>query len=529
MIKILILSIAFIISASVFTQPIVSEKHILTLDTDCTIDPSTAKFDLPSGAYALRVYNHASLDYFYITRGGRSDYFNNFNNKFSFIFDNAGNSYSAASTIGDDKVSIFYLMKNSDGIAKLNLVYDDFTVMDDVLYIHIKNPENLERLLHVDLTTGEIFQSREYSSITLPQDYYTGKNIIFPQGSTPVFIAQKGPVNLLVYAGDEKVFDGYTLKPWLFKDKNGADVFIASRGEGKDFIMQGEKNFPVTGNIQPPVLFDMNNNPVYVSESIGSDGKKYARLYSGAEPSAKPYPVIKYLQQTPSGSVAYVGYKQNGQSSKVDSAFIIVNSAVKYSFADITQLSFTPDDVPVYSASKDGIKWDVYIGNKKIDSGYTDVKDLKVLPNGKLYYAGFSNIATFIVNVNRTKFGPINGYTVLKEMDIEDYFQCDASGNYAFISADKDGSSLSNHVYTNNKLLNMDLFNAKFMRLTGSNVITAGRSGAAKNSKAVVYLNESAVGNSYDEIMDIKFDEASKTLSFMGLKANELISVTMSF
>ena len=525
--KSIFLLIAILISANISFSQQLTEKLIKAIDTSLTVDIEASKYDRPTGSYFIKAYAKDRSKHYYFTPPGMSPPFTKVLIAYHCVFDKSGNVYYAGAEHSDSSPVKYYLMKNDDIVKDYYDISADYLVCKDVLYFKVSSTEGMFRIFQADLVTGNMHQSAEYSSIDFPFDFGRSNVFQFTSGMRPVFVASESGSNSLMYPGEGTYFDGRTIQPWISLDKRGTYVFIASRGENKDFIMQGETDFPPADKIYPPVLFDSINRPVYNSYKYVYNSKSISKVFAGDVQIGRTYSLISSLQITPRGKIAYVGNIYGADNSTIDSSFIVINGTEIKKFAAVSSLKFTPDDVPVYTASqKPKGKLDVYIGSQKTDSAYIDVIYLTVLPGGRLSYMGFKSDTEFIYKIGKASLGPFYNYTAYITGNVENYFQYDQAGNYAFASSSKEGTSFgdghfSNNIYVNDSSKGITMNDINYFKLAWPHVIASGYS-PGSSVLSVIYDNSKIIGGGYDKTSDFDFNEKTNTLSFVGQKGNDV-------
>jgi hypothetical protein len=138
----------------------------------------------------------------------------------------------------------------------------------------------------------------------------------------------------------------------------------------------------------------------------------------------------------------------------------------------------------------------------------------------------FKSDTEFIYKIGKTALGPFYNYTAYITGNVENYFQYDQAGNYAFASSSKEGTNFgdghfSNTIYVNDSSTGVSMIDINFLKLAWPHVIASGYT-TASSGQSVIYDNSKIIGGGYDKTSDFDFNEKTNTLSFMGQKGNEV-------
>jgi hypothetical protein len=543
-----ILAILFLISGAVFSQT-VSEKLIVKLPADQDINYYSVKFDQATGSFAYEHTDTAAKVSYMVTAKGNSGNFAGIN-EYSAYFDKAGNVYYIAFNVQQDTEYTYFLLKNTEVIATFQYINDNWIERNGKLYFTAKeNGKTFMALL--DLSSGAITKQYAYDDILLvyyPDTATEGEPIGYPgftSNGKLYYVASENSQKFVVIDGEEQ--KRYAdIDPYFFgTDKNGSLYYVASSSgtvydsQGNTFLVLGTTEYKKFDNVYGPVMFDNNNNPIYIGADNNTKSNTYPQqLMAGNDPIGIKYTGgVSYQQFTPSGKFAFVG--TNNIDSAHSESFVVIDGKPGKKFENIFNLTFAPDGSPLYVAQIKGKQY-IMKGDNKLTEGDPTILEYQLLPDGRLCYTSAiygdyqKGIADkYYVNVGDDRMGPYEMLVTGDEGGSAN-LNIDKSGNYAFQVmklVDKVNYIYSTKVISNkgmsgsyNIIDNLKLFKGKVF-FTGSKTIDR------KNYSSVssCFSDFKEVTGQYEYTGNYKFDEASSTISFVGGKNGGLYYVELKF
>jgi len=541
------LIVLFLICQIAFGQKI-TEKLISRIDTKNSVSAYSFTYDNKSGGWSYDDYDTSAKTSVLLTAQGKSIPFSGTVSSYSSVFDASGNVYTTAYNLVNDSVYTYFLLKNTDVIGTYGFISDVWIAKDGNLYFYIKDSTERSYFAVMDLSTGSVSLTKPYQEVFF---VYTAPGqgdeepIMYPGFTSDgkvYYGAMLDSMKFLVIGGVEqkhyREIDDYN----CIIDKNGSPTYVANDSPSWSdsthttaYVVQGTNEYKKFDYVNGPIIFDKNNNPIYVGGESAPDGSSTTLyLMQGNTQIGKKYNGnITNVQFTPSGKLAFVGGSTptNGEYAEM----VVVDGKEGKRYNSITDLSFLPGDEPLYTATvKD--KQVIVKGDEKVSSSFSSILSKKLLPDGDLCYVGADwgdydkGISDkYYIHIGDDSYGPYDMLSVTGNNG-EDYVAVDDKGNYAFVVSklvDKKNYVYSYSVYTNER--QSASFDAvdNVMLCGGKTVFMGYKYTDRKNyiQKNKLYIDMKEVSADYDGTTNVVYDKAMNTLSFIGVRGNEVYQV----
>ncbi len=305
---ILFIGICYLLS---LCTPVISISQVLTeyeLYSDNSkdnIDVYNFTYDESSGNYCYMDYNTFTNKYRIISRSGESY-------EFSYIsvhdirFDSKGNYYVLVSNYNEGDSLEYFLIANGETVSQFQNAesYNSFVDKNDDFKFVFKEGDSVRigtYTLNNGLTTSEKYASAkpiyrykeeyEYEHDLYQEDLFEDKDGNYG------FVVSDG-VTASILFGDNLIKTPYSdinSNSFMY-DKQGNLCYIAKmdgkfyENKGREFIVQGDKKYKEFDYLYPPIFFNKENAPVYISidsTEIGfvykvAIGDEYQKVYSDA-------------------------------------------------------------------------------------------------------------------------------------------------------------------------------------------------------------------------------------------------------
>ncbi len=543
----IIIFLAFLgFSVNIFSQ--VSEKPVLNVKSNNDVQAYSLKYDKASGSYIYSDFDTTTKkNTIYTPKASAGPY--DFAASYDALFDKQGNVYSYAYNNLTDTTFTYFFLKNNDVITTYSMMNFGWIIKDGIIYFAAKDNDGLTSLIEYNTADGSFKKGKGYDDITFinyPEEQSsegepTG-TLGFTKDGKTFYVASANNQKFIVIGGEEQKhysdIDNYFVK----FDNNGALTYIAKdqgklyEERGNTFVVQGDKEYKKYDWVYGPILFDKNNNPVYIgADSAGNDtpqrvviGSTEQNTYSGS---------IVSLQITPSGKIAYIASVPKDRNKTQFNNFLVIDGKESKSVYDgINIIRFLDNDVPLYSASIGADKTVLIKGDEKIGDTYQGILDANVLPNGKMCYVAVNygnydkkQSDKYYLFIGDNSFGPYN-LMQMYDYKLNSYVLSDKAGNYAF-----SGGKLTNwkdytyetSVYTNKgKSPSFDYVD--YLKLyNGKPFFVASKTIDKKLNKIQqkIYYDNKPATQDYDSISDYKLDENTGVFSFIGSKGKQIYYV----
>ncbi len=528
------------ILAPVLRSQTVNEKPIVKFSEHETVDPYSFRYDAASGTYIYAPYDTVTKTSTIFSNKGNSAAYGSVNS-YSAIFDKDGNYYAGAYNNFTDTTFVYFFLKNGQSVASFNWIDDGWVERDGVIYFSAKD-KDMSYFVSYKISDGTVSKSKAYDDIKLvyfkevPSEGEPVREVGFTKDGKTYYMAESNDEKFIVIGGDEQKHYSDIDPYYTTTDVNGALTHIA-KGNGKfyetkgdAFVVQGSMEYKKFDYIYGPILFDKNNNPVYIAadSTVGSENPQ--RVMVGNVQGKTYSSGIYGITFTPSGKPAYVGSMFEKKNKTRSMVAIDEKEGKKYSA--VYSLSFGPNDEPIFAASKDGKNYFLVAGKTEYDNEYEGILDPKVLPDGKLYYIGinYGNWEKkirdkYFVHIGENTFGPYDGLQTL-DYRTGSYILADKSGAYAYVVSNTkkfDPYTSTQNVLTNrgksgefDYFENVNLYNGNIIFTTS----TLADAGGYTYKNKIYYWTKDGVkqlGTDYDAVMDYNFNP-NGTVTFSTFK-----------
>lgn len=486
----------------------------------------------------------------FVILNGKEVFNSNYVESYSSYIDNSGNF----NFIFREKGLYYFGKINSEGKLSKSQGYD------------LIKPLYSDSVNYLNEGDAEGFQSRKY--------FYT------ENGNRGFITVRNGKTSLI--AGDKEINTNYTdiNETSVTKNKNGKLSFIAKTNgiffasPGEEFVVSGDSEYRHFFITYPPVLFDENNEPVYIAaDSLGENkmdyyavtgNKKHSAFMSGNE--LKFSSSITNLKIVNGNNLSYTGIEEvvipNDNSDTGKSGYnyyfykyyLITGETAHELGYNLSEIKYGKDNKLLYTGIADLTKKEyllmesngesrVIINDKNFDAiyyfGYT--------PSGEIYYSGevFADSASGKNNSSSLYLGNrlIGSFDFIMSQGINNDYSAlkfDSKGNYAFAAGVETGDEQSAEIYLNGKKLpapdktpvgSNKLNTVLNMIFTVNNkLFFIGEFKSGKDDYVYqCYSDNSAVGESFDSIGNVTYDKNKDTISFFGVRGKSLYSVNIGF
>lgn len=537
---------AIIISLLFIILSVSSQKLITTINSSNKVEGYFFKYDRSSGAYVYNDYDSTKKKNVLITSKGNSAEYD-FEMAYNTIFDKNGNAYTAVYNQYRDSLYKYYLLKNITEVASFDYIGEGWDINNGILYFYVKDAGKYY-FVSYNTSTGDISKGKAYDEIYLAsftEQYYEGEpvgKIGYINDGRPFYLASNNGEKFFVFGTEEQKhysdIDWYMTK----KDNNGELVYFAkSKGNfyverGNAFLVQGKKEYRSFDYVSGPVMFDNNNNPVYTASDSVKDYDSRTRIMIGNKEGESFTGNIYEYKLTPSGKLAYVVSKIKGYSKGEDPVyenFMVIDGEEGRHYNSLSNVTFSGNDVPAFTASDKSNKYFVVKGDKIISEKYDNIYDYTFMKDGSLSYVGnnFGNYDKQIPDKNfiyiyGKKYGPFE-FVTMTDYNAGKYIITDANDNFVFIT----GTLINpkDYIYKYKvttrswesepyDAIDMaDIYNGKIVYVSGE-----FNDRTTFTYKYRLFIDNKPVTDYYDNIRDQYFDKQSGTLSFIGCKGKSL-------
>jgi len=576
----------------------ISEKEVFSTEFKGNIDLYNFIIDSLTGTYCYAYFMEDDKKYFIISNNSMSEKYDVVNVS-EAVFDSKGNYYTVTANYKEDYgIDNYFVIAN--GKTVLNFDYIDSYnagINNADEYVFIFKQFDKYKIGYYSIKKG-LRQSEPYDMVKAiynldlsppleeegggrreKEDFYTDEN-----GERGFVAITDGKAKLIFET--KEILTNYSdiNEASLTKNKNSALSFIAKKNGrfyesvGNEFVVSGGIEYNSFMKVNPPVLFNERNEPVYVAgDSLGENiydnyiviGNVKEQAYMRDNRSMKT-PRFDYGitdLKVDKESISYFGteeiiipaHKSQPNEEVYDQyysrTFLIKNGAADELGYNTGKVIYFKDGQILYSGISDLTKKDYLlmqsngiskiILNKKM---YNEIYDYGISPGGEIYYVGQNYEDT----VNNTKFeshlyfgdnlvGKYE-YLVIQYMNnTSSVLKFDSRNNYAYIAGEKfDSISSKDFVYTNNGKLPIPKTNAgiikKFNYIWGLMYSKSDKLFYIAEFKKdedkyemEMFADNVSMGKPYDLIGELNYNEGTDQLKFFALRENKIYSVTIKF
>jgi len=541
-----LIPLLLIIVIPVLYSQAVSEKPIVKFPPNAQLDGYNFKFDPASSSYFYVQYDSGENQYSIIGNRGNSERYG-YISAYNGLFDSRGNYYMSASNNITDTTYTYFLLKNGKETGKFDMINENWKFKDDKIYFVCRD-NNGTYLASYNTVNGSLTKGKAYDNITLvyyEQNYSEGEQegeLGFTKDGKTYYLATLGGEKFLVIGDAEQKhysdIDYYNFQ----EDKEGQMTYFAKdkgkfyESAGDAFVVQGKKEYGKKCDyLYGPILFDKDNNPVYICGDSIKDiypqrvvtGVKEGKTYSGG---------VYDIRYTPSGKLIYTASDVVDQKKNIYRSFIVVEGKEGKKYNSVSSLTLVNTEVPLYAASKNVDESVIVNGTKEMETDYPNITAVQLMPDGSTAYIGaiYGDYKKrikdkFFAVIHGDELGPYDGMVILN-YENGTYILADNAGNYAYVIMNI--KNLTDYVTTQQLVTpryeskdfegidNTAFYKGKVL-WTASRIVN--RESYTYNYQ--VYYDNKPIGRKYDYIGDFKSDDKTGKVSFIGMTGNEFFTV----
>lgn len=509
-------------------------------------------------------------------------------------FDSKGNYYAVATDYIDTSRTDYHLVVNGEKIKTFAYAEPYNMLMNEHDELELLVMEgDMYRLVRYS-AGGPVNESEPYASIKPIINYAS----LMAQGEGDGeeapgidqffrdklgrhgYIVSNGTVSSIMF-GTEVTPTKYTdIDQYSFAyDKNGTLSYIAKYGgkfyeiEGREFVVQGDKEYKEFEYVSSPLQFSSSNLPVYVSTDkindskyvyslvVGNDIQKAykdkAKTKAADEFSGGIYDIkVDGNNISYTGAVMLVNPPDDYESAMMKSA-IVSNGIQGKSYYDMGEVKGTANKYLV--AYRDGRKSKNYAlilkngSSSEVvsDEPYNAISDYGFDPSGKVYYVGVNYgdyekkiKDTYAVYRDGQKIGTYDGliYQMTPKGQYS-FFKFGKNGKYALIANDVNYEVTSEVSYYNTTylILNGEVIKPQFnggkgfgfidnLYFTNDNrlfYVGGTYDEVSLMSNMYLMVDGKQLDKMYNSILNLQFDESTNTVTFRGNRGNTIYDVTV--
>jgi hypothetical protein len=461
----------------------------------------------------------------------------------NILFDDEGNYFAIAGNDTYTDSSKYYFIKNGKELEKFQKITGQLTRHNKILYF-IGRKNNRESLYKYDIQSGKLSHEKEYDHIKIPykqiniaDDY----NAVIPFNSKGeiYYIAGNESGEMLVIGKSESQpfaqIDQYTVR----EDAKGNLAFIASDipdSYDEKYLIYKNEVYSAEGSIGYEYDFDYTTGlPVYYTSELQKDSSYHDTYWRGREKMETFEGQISELKVAPDGKIVLiVSYYKSPDTSY---SYVVIDGKKSEKLYSAYGIELSKQNDIFYIAAPDTTNYFVMKNFTKISDSYSNISYMKILPDGRLFYAAFpyspfeESSSECYIFINEKRFGAFNLF--FYNYDYDPFLvTTNESGDFAFTinenSAPADGDDVITSIITNtwtakNIGFVSDL-NYYKKDLYYSSWFT---SKTDDNGYYRVFKNKTAISDKYDSMSDYKFNKEKKEITFIGMKNDAYYYVTI--
>ena len=593
-------SILFLLSVQIAFSQTITETEIFNLTYKGEADPYFLKYDKTGTNYAYVYRINDENKNFIISPKNLSDKYD-YIEPLQIVFDNEGNYYTIATDYKEDYgADNYFLIVNGEQIKNYNYIEQYSTFLNKQNeYVFIFKTGEMYRIGYYSIKTG-FRQSEEYDNIRpafnslMLSNQMEGDMVAYDEKyffknnkDERVFLATKNGKTSIISGSEEIKTDyGDINEGSLVYNKNNELSYIAKKTgrfyeyTGGELVVSGNKTYNSFPMVSMPLVFDQNNEPVYVAADSIGDYKFSYYVVKGNE--KQPVPSDRNSSDAPlnfSNGISDLKVSADGVISYIGNSEIIV---------------------PASNISDDGNSYDDYYtksylveNNKAYELGY-NIGSILYNSKGDMLYSGIANTGKkerlLMMNygesriiLNKKKYDDIYDYGFTPEGDIfyggQTYDEKALNNNYQttlFIGDKKIGSYafLAYQYYKDSSYIlaygpgnkfafaaaeYLDSVNNKYIVVTNDGVLPfpSNVSGSdfflyisnliyTENDKIFytadtkmepetyamtreAFVDNVSLGKTYDNIFDFDYDKSINEVSFVGSRGKVIYQVRVKF
>lgn len=576
----------------------VNEKEVFSSEFKGNIDLYNFIVDTVSGTYCYSYFIEDESKYFIISKNSMSEKYDVVNIS-EAVFDSKGNYYTVTADYkADYGIDNYFLIAN--GKKELNFDFIDSysaSINNVNEYVFIFKQFNKYKIGYYSIENG-LRQSEPFDMVKAiykmdvitpaeeegggrraPGNFYKDEN-----GERGFVGISDGKAKLIF--GAKEILTNYSdiNEASLTKNKNSELSFIAKNngrfyeGVGNEFVVSGDKEYKSFMYVNPPVLFNEKNEPVYAAgDSLGEN--IYDNYLVIGNEKQQPYMRDNSSMKTPrfgygitelkvnEGNITYFGTEEiiiPAQKSRPDEevydqyysrTFLINNGIADELGYNTGKIIERKDGQILYSGISDLQKKEYLlmqsngiskiILNKKM---YGEIYDYGISPRGEIYYVGqnYEDSAKNSKSESHLYLGDdLIGkyeYLVMQYMNNNSsVLKFDSKNNYSYVAGHKiDSISYHDFVYTNkgklsvprasNGIINRFNYITGLMYSKNDKLFYVAEIKTGEDKYVMeMFVDNVSIGKVYDSIGELSYNEIRDDLKFYASRGNKIYSVTIQF
>ncbi len=596
--KMLYAVLIFFISTSVIRSQSISEKEIFNLTYKGEVNSYNFVYDNESSNYCYVYVIPDEGKSFIISKKGLSD-------KYDYIapeeikFDSKGNYYAVTSDYKEDYgINNYFLIVNGNVIKSYSYIeaYSSYFNKKNE-YVFIFKEKDLYKIGYYSPGKG-FRQSDAYDNIRTAFNYkggsdqmegdmiaYKDEDFYHNDKGERAFIATKGGRSKIIFETSELQTDYSDInESSLTTNRNNELSFIAKKGGrfyetgGNEFAVSGKKEYKKFDLATAPLLFNKNNEPVYIAGDSVTDFKTEYFLVIGDqnqsvymdEDKTVPAPSFSYIiseiKLSPDGNVTYIaaveevvkGKKLNPQDEDYDQyytrSFLVKDGIANELGYNVNQIKYSDKNDMLYTGIADIDKKEYLLllnyGKSRLiinKNKYDDMYDYGFAPTGEIYYAGqiyedpdSGKISEATLFLGDKQIGKYRNLIYQGEGKLASVLQFDSKNNYSFVAEEKIDSLTNNEfIVKNNERLPFpenvsgsknisyisSLMYTKDDKLffIGDMIIDPVTYDVTKE----IFVNNRSLGKIYNSVFPVKYDEQKNEITFTAARGKKIYFVTV--
>ncbi|HMQ68595.1 MAG TPA: hypothetical protein PKA90_06265 [Ignavibacteria bacterium] len=596
----IIYTILFLLSVQAAFSQTITETEIFNLTFNGDADPYYLKYDKTGTNYAYVYRINDENKNFIISQKNLSDKYD-YIEPLQIVFDKEGNYYTIATDYKEDYgADNYFLIVNGEQIKNYSYIeqYSSFLNKQNE-YVFIFKTGEKYRIGYYSINSG-FRQSEEYDNIrpTFNSEMlsnqtegdmvaYDEKFFFKNKKDERVFLATKYGKTSMISESEEIKTDYADINEGsLVYNKNNELSYIAKKTgrfyeyTGGELVVSGNKTYKSFPMVSMPLVFDQNNEPVYVAaDSIGDYRYSY---YVVVGNDKQPFPSsgntadfpssfstgISDLKVSSDGVVSYIGNSEiiiassekSGDGNSYDDyytkSFLVENNKAYELGYNIGQIVYNAKGEMLYSGIANISKKERLLlmnyGESRIilnKKKYDDIYDYGFTPSGDVFYGGQTYDEKALNNNYQTTLfigdKNIGSYSFLAYQYYKDssYILAYGPGNkYAFSAAEYVDSVNNKYVVVTNEGVLPFPSNVsgtdKFLYI--SNLIYTVNDKifyiADTKMEPVTYAmtkeafaDNVSLGKTYDNIYDFDYDKSINEASFTASRGKVIYRVRVKF
>lgn len=523
---------------SAFSQEI-KEKKIFEAKNVKNFSAYDVKYHSQSGTYINVQYDTAFSKSKILSNKGNSSFYD-YISAYDIVFDNNGNYYTTANFYNPDGNSKFFFIKNGTELKTYNNITYPFTKRDDGIYF-MANENGKDVRVKYSFLNGDFQYGPQFDTISLVY-FDRNKGITegepsyefgFTKDGNEFYIGSKNGKKMLVVGNTEQKGYDDIISNEIVLDNNGVPCYIAKEivnGKNNCFVVQGDKEYKKFNYASSPLVFDKDNNPVYVVSDQTIDYPTEFFVAKGNEVISKKFGSGIYdLVFSPDGKLVYTGTDTLADGTYQTTLFIDNKEIATYN--SIWGINFKKDGTPLYTASTKEGKTFLVEGTKIISDEYSYISNPIILNNGKVAFTGIvynyeveNDKSKTFYQIGSKKFGPF--YDIAMGEVMPDLFAVNDKDEFVYLVTEtnkKKGEDFTQFYAVGNdwKSEKYDYI-SELTTYKNDFYFTGNNYSDEKNSYTQIYKNGDKLGDKYESISDFNLDKNKGVITFIGTRKNKV-------